>query len=397
VSALPGIVLVAAVLLVAAELGSRWWIGRHTRYHVWPPGLRLEMRWTPAVFAQVESSVRFEVNSDGERGGEVRGDGAGLSRVLVAGGSPVECLALDQPTSWPGALERLLNSAEGLRILGARRVHVGSIGSGGIASRHLDLIFERVLPQYGRLALVVIMVGGNDVFQWLEEGAPPSLQASAVAAADIFSCHPEQAFGWKPAQWAMVELARRMRRTWLRPVKVWEQAGAWVPVARKMRAQATEQRLTTPDPTVMLDRFAYHFRRLLQRAQTHADRVLVVRQPWFGKEQYTSEEAACFWHGGTGKAWKQTINVYYALDVANHLMALMDARAAAVADELGIEHLDLRPLITPCLENYYDFVHYTPRGASVVARAVGAAVLRRLPRTGRAAFTLTDACATPSV
>jgi lysophospholipase L1-like esterase len=315
----------------------------------------------------------------------VRGDEAGLFRILVTGGSPAECFALDQPTSWPGTLERLLNAADSLRTLGARRAHVGNIGRGGIASEHLDLILEHVLPQYRGLAVIVVMVGGNDVFLWLEDGAPESVPASSLTVADVFQYQPEQHFGWKPERWAMTELARRLRRSWLRPLEVREAAGAWVTTARKMRAQASELRTSVPDPAVMVDHFEYHFRRLLLCARAQADRVLVVRQPWFEKD-YTAEEAGRLWHGGLGKAWKQAISVYYAQDVLNHLMALVDARAATVADELGVEHLDLRRTLAPTLENYYDFVHYTPAGAAVVARTVAATILRRSESAQRSPY-----------
>ena len=75
--------------------------------------------------------------------------------------------------------------------------------------------------------------------------------------------------------------------------------------------------------------------------------------------------------------------MYYSLEVVNELMGLMDARAAAVADQLGIEHLDLRPVLAPSLENYYDYVHFTPAGAAVVARAVAGALSRRPARAER--------------
>jgi len=103
-----------------------------------------------------------------------------------------------------------------------------------------------------------------------------------------------------------------------------------------------------------------------------------VRQPWFERD-YTPEEAGRIWHGGLGKAWKDHITTYYSLDVLNQLMGLCDARGAVVAEELGIEHLDLRPVLAPTLENYYDFVHYTPAGAAVVAQEVAAALLRWTP------------------
>ena len=371
-----GLVVVAVVSLAMGELGSRWWIRRRARYYVWQPGLRLELRQDPRLFAGVEPQARFDINADGERGSDVRGDEAGLFRVLVAGGSAAECLALDQSTSWPGALERLLNSDASLRALGARRAHVGNIGRSGVGSERLDLIFEHVLPQYRRLSVIVILVGASDVLHWLESGAPPTPEASSVSVAESFAAHPEQRFGWKPTRWATIVLGRRLLRLWLRPVEVRAEAGSWVPVARQMRAQAKELRTRMPDPASMLDRFEHHFRRLLGRAQAHADRVLVVRQPWFEKV-YTAEETAHFWHGGVGKPWKETVSVHYAQGVLNQLMGLLDARAAMVSDALGVEHLDVRPVLTPSLEHYFDMFHYTPTGATVVAQAVCAALLPR--------------------
>lgn len=365
-------------VLILTELGCRWWIRRRTGYRVWPPGMRLDVRQGPEVFPEVEPDVRFHVNAHGERGGEVPRDEDGLYRVLVAGGSAVECFALDQPTSWPGALERLLNAPDSLSALGARRTHVGNIGHSGVGSADLDLILERVLPQYRRLDAILIMVGASDVYHWLEDGAPPSQPPSVVPELLLFACHPGQPFGWTPRAWALAEVARRLRRAWLHPVEVKERAGAWLANGRKMRAEAQEIRTTVPDPATVLAHFERHFRRLLRRAAAHAGRVIVVRQPWFEKA-YTAAEAARFWHGGMGKAWKQTITVYYSHEVINGLLGLVDQRAALVADEVGVEHLQLRPVLTEGLRHYYDHDHYTPAGAAVVARVVADALTRTDP------------------
>src|SRR5688572_28048209 len=116
--------LAVPALLFVAEVGCRWWVRRRSRYYVWPPGMRLEIRLSPDVFPELEPRVRFDINADGERGGDVPSGKSGLYRVLAAGGSSVECFALDQPTSWPGTLERLLNTPDTLHALSARRVHV---------------------------------------------------------------------------------------------------------------------------------------------------------------------------------------------------------------------------------------------------------------------------------
>ena len=142
-----------------------------------------------------------------------------------------------------------------------------------------------------------------------------------------------------------------------------------------MRAEAKEVRTTVPDPAVMVDRFEHHFRRLLHRAKAHAHRVVVARQPWFEKD-YTADEVAHFWHGGIGKAWKGPVTVYYSLEIVNRLMGLVDARAATVAEECGVEHVDLQAVVTPSLRHYYDHTHFTPAGAAVVAEALAAVLTR---------------------
>jgi len=368
----------AAAASLLAEVACRWWVRHRSGYYVWPPGKRLEVRLDRDVFPEGERSVRFDVNADGERGGEVpKPDG--LYRILATGGSATECFALDQPTSWPGALEILLRAPDKLRALGARHVHVGNIGRSYTGSAELDFVLERVLPQYRRLDAIVIMVGAGDVVQWLEEGAPPSLPPAHIPAGRIFSRHPEQRFGWKPSQWALIEVGRRLRRSLLRPREVEERAGAWYATARRMRAEAKEIRTTVPDAAVMVDRFEHHFRRALSRAKAHAERVIVARQPWFEKD-YTAAEATHFWHAGLGKAWKGPITVYYSLEVVNRLMGLVDGRAAAVAVECGVEQIDLQSLVTPGLQHYYDHTHFTPAGAAVVADALVTALTREAGR-----------------
>lgn len=373
----PVMAFAVAVLLAAftAELVARWWIRYRTAYYVHPPGLRLLLHPHPEVFPQLEPSVRFEINGVGERGDELprlRADET-LYRVLVVGGSQPEGFFLDQDTAWPGALHRLLQRPEHLESLGASRVHVGSIARSGIGSESLAQILERVLPRYPRLQAIVILVGASDVLRWLELGAPPTPPAPA-STSDIFRCHPEQAFGWSPRRLALAEVAGRLRRRWVRPVDVSERAGGWIGRARTMRARAKVVRTGMPDPSPMLSHFERHFRRVLEMARGQADRVLVLRQPWFNRD-CTPDEALLMWHGGAGPAWLQEVTTYFSHDVLRRLMGQLDAAASRIAQDLDVEQLDLRRVVEPSLENYYDFFHATPAGAKIVAGAVGAALV----------------------
>ena len=361
--------------LVLLELGCRWWIRQRSRYYVWPPRTRLEMRLDHAVFPDLDPRVRFDINADGERGGTAPADEPGLFRILAAGGSAVECYALDQTKTWPGVLERMLNEPDRLEILGAPRVHVGNVGHSGVGSAELDRILECLLPQYRRLDAILIMVAASDVYHWLEEGAPPARPPSAVPEDMLFACHPAHRFGWKPSRWALTEVARRLRRTWSSQVQVKKQAGSWFAAARRMRAEAKDVRTEMPDPSLMLSNFERYFTSLVRRAQAHADRVIIMRQPWFEKD-YTAEERARFWHGGAGKPWKEKVTCYFSLEVVNRLLSMVEARVVTVAEALGVPHLDLRPVLNGGLRHYYDHDHYTAAGAALVASTVATALTR---------------------
>jgi len=156
-------------------------------------------------------------------------------------------------------------------------------------------------------------------------------------------------------------------------VEIKENAGAWLVAGRKMRAEAKDIRTTVPDPGAVLKHFERHFRRALLHATARAPRVLVARQPWFEKK-YTDQEQARFWHGGIGRPWKEKVSVYFSVDVINRLLSLIDARVIAVAEELGVQHITLQPLLNQGLRHYYDHDHFTPEGAAVAARAIAAAL-----------------------
>lgn len=372
ITSIVGLIVCFCLSLIVLELGIRWWFRHREVYYVWPPYLRLQLHPDPEVFPELERQARIEINSEGERGNEPPPSNTGLYRVLVAGGSPAECALLDGPTSWPGALERILGKREHLNMLGASHVHVGNIGGSGVASAHLNFIFNKVLPQYPDLSVIIVMVGGNDVWDWLQRGAPAVYTPPLFPIGDACLIHPGRAFGWSPGLNAMSELVREIARRFLHPVKVRERSGRWTGEARSMRARAAETRHSVPDAKDMLAYFSRNFSELIKSAKAKAARVLVVEQPWFDKKNYTPEEASHFWHGGMGgdPSKKEEVTVFYSLEVLSQLMRLMNLRAAEIADVLGVEHLDLMPLLESSLRTFYDFIHFTPAGAAVVAEGI---------------------------
>lgn len=370
-----GFLCAFVLAFVGIESAARWHLRRQGLYYVWTPGLKVTFYLDRKIFPELPEMVRIEINRDGERGDEPPDSENGVYRILVAGGSAAECAGLDQPLSWPCVLQRILDAPESLRTLGATKVHVGNIARSGVGSKELDIILEKVLPRYRKLDTIVINVGGNDVFHWLQKGAPSPYPSSDISMAHLFDYHPDGPFGWTPKRLALSELVRRQIWRWRPPRKVRKGAGKWMGAARAMRANAKEIRTSVSDPEHMADHFERYFRRVLERALAHSSHVLVIRQPWFEKE-YTAEEAAHIWHGGMGDPWRgEHVTVFYSTEVLCNLMRLIDQRAAKVAAALNIDAIDLMPRIEQGLKTFYDFVHFTPEGAAVVAETAAEKIL----------------------
>jgi hypothetical protein len=365
----------AAFSFAIIELLVRGWIRGRGEFAVWRPGQRVHMHTDRAALPSQEELVRFEVNSEGERGDEPPHDLAHTYRILVAGGSAVECWFLDQPSTWPEVAKRELSAPGNLARLGVERVHVGSIGKSLVSAETIDQVFARVLPRYSKIDAVVLMVGASNVANWLGQGAPPAIEERPPVPDKVFDIRPDAAFGWRPGATALAEMFRRLRSLWLRPVDVRYEAGARLVTAREMRRNAPRVLTTVPDPAVMVDHFERRFRDMLRGLARRVPRVIVVRQPWFRKDTYSPEELAAFWHGAVGNPYEGRVTTYYSFEVVSRLVDLVDRRVAKVADELGIQHLDLIPLLEPSLRTFYDFWHFTPAGAAVVGKAVADAVL----------------------
>ena len=320
------VVAAAALTGLAGEIAARWWIRRRNRYYVLPPGLRLQLFPDREVFPQLERETRFEVNSDGERGGEVPRPRAGLYRVLVGGGSQPEGFLLDQDTAWPGALSGCSNGPAHLRALGAasraRRQHrplgrrVGGARSdlqsraaslsAPAADRHPDWRHRRdAVAGAGRAAVDAAGASGRRL-------PLPSRGTVRLEAAG------------RSRSWSSL---LRARRRWLPAGRSCTSApaGGLPTRARCARARRTIS-TAMPDAVAHARSLRAPFPPACSRwRRAHADRVLVVRQPWFDKA-YTPEEAAHMWHGGAGQVWREEVTTYYSFDVVSRLMALVDAQ-----------------------------------------------------------------------
>jgi hypothetical protein len=363
-----GILLLACVFVIA-ELAARAWLRRYARYYVWPPHARLYLTTDRAAVPELEPLIRLEFNADGERGGPLPNDWRNTYRVLVAGGSVAECWFIDQPSTWPQVIERTLNDPASLARLGVSRVHVGSIARSLVACEHVDRMFDRVLPRYERLDAIVLMVGASDLVHWLEKGTPARIDRDDLPLDSIFSQHPEGPFGWSRSTLALRRVAAACRRRVWRPVVRRRNAGRRIARARLERARASEIIREVPDPGRMLDRLERNLRILLAHAHARAKRVIVARQPWLEKE-FTAEEEKRLWMFGAGRIHSETVTAYYGHELVWKLMRLVDERVKRVTADLGVEAVDLMPVVPPTFDLWYDEMHHTAKGCERIGKAI---------------------------
>lgn len=356
------------VAFLVAEWAARWWIRYRNEYYVFAPGSRIILNLDQTAMPGFPP-VHITVNGEGERGPELPARDASLYRILVAGGSAAECYFLDQPDSWPGQMQSLLEQPQSLSKLGATRVHVGNIGMSSVAGEALQLIFEKVLPQMGKIDAIVIMVGASAVLNWMQQGTPSPPRFSAPDLNECFMKHPAHDFPFSPKRTALMELARRFRDK-RKPVKVRDGVGKWLIKARQMRMNATEIRTSTPDPSPVIENFVRYFNEAVRLAKGKASRVIVMTQPWFQKEKYSVEEEALFWNGGAGDVITQEVKSFYSHEVIFELMKRIEDAVIKVAAAQGVESFNVRTALEPGKENYYDHFHFTPAGSAKVARMV---------------------------
>jgi len=367
-----------AACAVGAELASRAWLSSRGRYYVWPPHWRAEIQLDPKGLPWLPPVARWTINSQGERGAEPPKDWSDTARIVVAGGSTTECYFLDQEATWAEQLSGLLNAPGVPQRFGAERVHVGNIGRSVMDAEFQTTIFEKVLPNYDRLDLVVLFMGNSEAVRWMHLREAQQYPTQQPPTSHLFGAHPEGPFGWTPQTLAGRRIASGLMRRYMNRTDMLERAGKRLAELRARRANAAHWIEEMSDPQPLLDHYDESLRGLLALLKTKAQRVLYIAQPWLDRP-LDAEEQLRTWNYGFGRPYQEVLDTYYRYDVACQMLNAVRVKGLEVANLCEVDVYDMSGAVPHDWDHYYDSLHHTPLGNRVVAERIADRILEAAP------------------
>lgn len=356
-SCLP-VVLVGEVLL--RSFASDSWF-------VWPPNLRYEFHPLPEVMPGVSGVSRFEINGQGLRGDELAEDQE--VRLLALGGSTTECLYLDGAEAWPRLLQDRLEA-------GQKKVWVGNAGRSGLNTWHHGVQAEKLLAQYPKIDVVLVLAGVNDLSQRLaldRSWAPP---AADKVMDEAFEQKPLRfmpgPFYKRTALWqGLKKIDRRLRTAGTSQDPTGRVYATW----RSRRQEASSRRTELPDLGPALEDYARNLRSIADTAARHGARVVFMTQPALWREDLPEDLERLLWMGGVGRFQQESGHEYYSAGALAEGMGAYNRTLLEVCREIpGAICIDLAARLPQDATVFYDDVHFNEEGSRRVARVVAEGV-----------------------
>jgi hypothetical protein len=346
------------------------------RHHVWIPGAKRISRLDPTSMPGLPSTARFRINSQGLRGREFGPDTD--YRILVMGGSTVECMYIDDENAWPAIVGAALpRTSEG------RSAWIGAAGRSGMNSRDHVPQFKYLTAQYPRIDTVLLLVGINDVVVTLIRGdhyvLPPPVtdpEAEQRQITRAFMTWPgklrDQARRGDPwyARTALYQFARRLRNAGTLSIGTsayGQQYSAW----RLNRKRAGRMLDDLPDLEAPLFEFQRNLEAIADLAVLRGIRLVLLTQPVLWRDDLSVEEQDLLWLGGVGKDFENTPgNPHYTVRALAEAMRRFNDATIDMASKRGLGCIDLGARIQRTPAMFLDDTHFTLMGCRAVASEV---------------------------
>jgi lysophospholipase L1-like esterase len=278
-------------------------------------------------------------------------------------------LYLDQNETWPHLVQEKLNERRP-----NSQVWVGNIGKSARKTPDHVLQLKYLLPQYPRLDAVILLLGASDLFLTLRWGDGENnpyystgigtRQAALKRAFDVVvEQDPFAPYYEQTAMWRIINRIRQAQTqvATLDETEVEDEAGR-VYIERRQKRQESQILDELPDLSVGLAEYARNVNNIINVAQAHGVRVILMTQPTLWRPDLSQQEEALLWLGqGPGRKY------FYSPAALEKAITLYNQQLLDICQQRQVECIDLAPAIPKTGAMYYDDAHFTEAGAREVA------------------------------
>ncbi len=337
------------------------------KYYVRHPSIHSVFNPYPGTMPGVSGASHFITNSGGIRGSELSANDN--YRILVFGGSTAECLYLDQSEAWPQLVQDRLNQNDK-----KLSVWVGNVGKSGNTSREHVLQFRYLLAQYPNIDTAVLLVGGNDLNLRLARG--DGYTPDYLAQPGMLSLLMRDAFRVLPQrnpnmpyykQTAIGRMLDTLQQSQIElntsaAIEVEDNVGKIYNNRRKERKNAPIQ-ATLPDLTSGLGEYSSNLNSIIDLAQAHHVRLILLTQPSMYRSDLTPAEKDLLWFG-----WSSGRKFYYSVEAMAEGMLKYNQKLLEICQQRQVECVDLASMLSKDTTIFYDDLHFNENGAIRVAK-----------------------------
>ena len=364
--------------LLLSEIGLRFFLPPTDKFYVWRPNLYEIFKPSSDIMPGINGEAHFIINSEGIRADEFsEQDGY---RILAIGGSTTESLFLDRTEAWPQLVQDILNEK-----MGEPEIWVGNVGKAGRNTREHIFQMQHLLPQYPDLDAVLLLIGVNDFILRLELGddynpdyltIPGTQQALIQRAFDVYPQQDPNTLTYYQ-QTAIARLFDRIQQA-RQPVVVAEaeiqnENGSNIIKRREARNVAVIQE-ALPDLSTSLDEYTRNVNMLVDIAQAHNLRVILLTQPFMWGSELSQAERDLLWLG-----WSADEGSFYSVEALATGLGVYNQRLLQICQQRQLECIDVAAALPKDTTVFYDDVHFNERGSALVAEEIAHYLLNEAP------------------
>lgn len=360
------------------EAGLRLYLPPADKYFVRHPNIHSIFKPYPGVMPGISGESHFITNAEGIRGAEL--PAGAYYRILAFGGSTTECLYLDQSEAWPQVVQDRLNQSQQ-----SLPVWVGNVGKSGNTSREHILQFQHLLAQYPNLDTALLLVGGNDLNLRLargdgytpdylaDPGMLPLLMGNAFRVLPKYNPnipnYEQSGIGRLVETFQPAPLSTQITPDF----EVEDSAGKVYNKRRQERKNAPIV-AALPDLTSGLGEYSRNLNQIIDQAQAHRVRLILLTQPSMYRSDLSQTEQDLLWFG-----WSSGRKFYYSAEAMAQGMALYNQKLLEVCQQRQVECLDMASALPKDTTVFYDDLHFNESGAAQVAEIVADYLLHQPP------------------